>query len=381
MFTIFIDGVSKRDAFAGIFVCLETKTDGIIVKSQVCLDFTFYLHYICSQKNNDLNIEFMYPLKFKPILKQTIWGGDKIAGFKHLNTSLTDVGESWEISGVEGNESIVSEGELAGFTLNQLIDKFKEKLVGKGIYQKFGGTFPLLIKFIDAKQSLSVQVHPSDELAMKRHHSLGKNEMWYVISAEDGASLISGFKHRISPDEYKEQVHNGTFVDSLRFFPVNAGDVFNIPSGRVHGIGAGVFIAEIQETSDITYRIYDYQRKDKNGNYRELHTDLAIDAINFDDDSGEGKVAYSKEQNVPVEVLSCPFFTTSVYNMTEPILCDYSELDSFVIYICVEGSCDVVDDAEHTVSLCSGESVLFPAITKNVRIIPRDSVKIIETFV
>ena len=253
----------------------------------------------------------MYPLKFKPILKQTIWGGDRIIPFKHLNENLPNVGESWEISGVPGNESVVANGEFRGKTLRELINIFREELVGESVYKRFSTTFPLLIKFIDARQDLSIQVHPDDETAKKRHNSLGKTEMWYVMDATEGAKLRSGFKTKIGPKEYKELVHNSTITDVLAEYEIKKGDVFFLPAGRVHSIGAGAFIAEIQETSDITYRIFDFDRKDANGNTRELHTELAKDVIDYEvhDDY---RTQYTPEMNEPVELVACPYFTTSV---------------------------------------------------------------------
>ena len=223
----------------------------------------------------------MYPLKFEPILKQTLWGGDKIIPFKHLNSDLKGVGESWEISGVEDNESVVANGPDKGLTLADMVRRYREELVGEANYARFGNKFPLLIKFIDAKQDLSIQVHPADDLAKNVHNSMGKTEMWYVISAQEGAGLYSGFSKQITPDEYVERVENNTIMDVLQFHPVKSGDVFFLPAGRIHAIGKGIFIAEIQQTSDITYRIYDYNRKDANGKGRELHTALAKDAIDY----------------------------------------------------------------------------------------------------
>ena len=323
----------------------------------------------------------MYPLKFEPILKQTLWGGEKIIPFKHLNETLTNVGESWEVSAVEGSESVVSYGPDKGMTLPEMVRHYKEELVGEANYARFGDKFPLLIKFIDAKLDLSIQVHPDDALARKRHNSFGKNEMWYVISADPGAKLISGFSQEITPKEYKERVHDGTFAEVLQSCPIQPGDVFYVPAGRVHGIGAGAFVAEIQQTSDITYRIYDYNRKDKNGKTRELHTTQAVDAINFSDVQDDFRTAYDRVQNEPVEVVACPYFTTSVYDMTEEITCDYSELDSFVIFICTEGACRLRDNEEHEVTLQAGETVLLPATTQNVTIVPDQHVKLLETYV
>ena len=324
----------------------------------------------------------MYPLKFEPILKQTLWGGDKIIPFKHLNETLPNVGESCEVSAVEGSESVVANGADKGYTLPEMVRKYKEELVGEANYARFGNKFPLLIKFIDAKLDLSIQVHPGDELAKKRHNSFGKNEMWYVIAADKGAKLISGFAEEITPKEYKDRVHNGTFAEVLQTCAIEPGDVFYVPAGRVHGIGAGAFVAEIQQTSDITYRIFDYNRKDKDGKSRELHTSQAMDAINFSDVQDDFRTEYERIQNEPVEMVASPYFTTSVYDMTEEITCDYSELDSFVIFICVEGSCRLTDDNQNEITLRAGETVLLPAAVQEVTIVPEGQrVKLLETYV
>lgn len=323
----------------------------------------------------------MYPLKFEPILKQTLWGGDRIIPFKHLNDTLPNVGESWEVSAVEGSESIVANGPDKGFTLPEMVRKYKEELMGEANYARFGNKFPLLIKFIDAKLDLSIQVHPDDTLAKKRHNCFGKNEMWYVVDADKGAKLISGFSKQITPKEYKERVHNGTFAEVLQTCEIKPGDVFYVPAGRVHGIGAGAFVAEIQQTSDITYRIFDYNRKDKDGKMRELHTSQAIDAINFADVQEDFRTNYDAVQNEPVEIVASPYFTTSVYDMTEEITCDYSELDSFVILICVEGECRIIDDEKNELTVRAGETVLLPAATQELTIIPQEKVKLLETYV
>ncbi len=323
----------------------------------------------------------MYPLKFEPILKQILWGGDKIVPFKHLNSDLKGVGESWEISGVANNESVVSNGPDRGLTLNQMVRKYRDELVGESNYSRFGDSFPLLIKFIDAKQDLSIQVHPDDALAKKRHNSKGKTEMWYIIDADKGAKLRSGFSESITPKEYKERVHNNTITDVLQEYEIKSGDVFFLPAGRIHSIGAGSFIAEIQQTSDVTYRIYDFNRTDDKGNKRELHTELAREAINYEvlDDY---RTSYDLEKNEPIELVACPYFTTSIYDMTEEISCDYSELDSFVIFICVEGSCTIIDNEKNELSLTAGETILLPATTQDVKIIPNEGgVKILETYV
>lgn len=322
----------------------------------------------------------MYPLKFEPILKQTLWGGDKIISFKQLNDTRKEVGESWEISAVEGSESIVAEGPDKGMTLTEVLSKYREELLGEANYARFGVKFPLLVKFIDARQDLSIQVHPSDELAKKRHNSMGKTEMWYVIGADKGAKLRSGFSEQITPKEYKDRVYNNTITEVLQEYDIQPGDVFFLPAGRVHSIGAGAFIAEIQQTSDVTYRIYDFDRKDAKGNARELHTDLAREAINFEvlDDY---RTQYDVVENEPIELVACPYFTTSLYDMTEEITCDYSELDSFVIFVCVEGSCTLYDNEKNEVSFKAGETVLMPASIQEVTILPNGKVKLLETYV
>ena len=321
------------------------------------------------------------PIHFAPYLKEVIWGGDKIAPLKNIATSLTSIGESWEISDVPGDESVVAEGADAGKNLTQLMEEYKGKLVGEENYKRFQGKFPLLIKFIDAKQDLSIQVHPDDELAMKRHQSMGKTEMWYIIDNTGGeAHLYSGLKKQITPQEYADMIENNTICDALDKYDVQPGDVFFLPAGRIHSIGAGCFIAEIQQTSNITYRIYDFNRKDKNGNTRELHTELSKDAIDYTV-SEDYRTHYTPKQNEPVELVSCPYFTTSVYDLTEKMSMDYTELDSFVIYICMEGACTVTDDEGNTVSLQAGESVLFPATTKTLDVVPEGHVKFLETYV
>ncbi len=322
----------------------------------------------------------MYPLKFKSILKQTLWGGDKIIPFKHLTEEMPNVGESWELSGVPDNESEVANGIFKGMTLNQLVRQFREELVGEGNYARFGSTFPLLIKFIDAQQDLSIQVHPSDILAKRRHNSMGKTEMWYVVDAAPGAKLRSGFSQEITPKEYKERILNSTITDVLQEYSIKKGDVFFLPAGRIHSIGAGSFIAEIQQTSDITYRIFDFNRKDASGKTRELHTELAKDAIDYEvlDDY---RTYYDVVKDEPVELVACPYFTTSLYDMTETISCDYSELDSFVVLICLEGSCKIVDNESNEVQLQAGETILLPASTLNITITPEDTAKLLETYV
>jgi mannose-6-phosphate isomerase len=316
-------------------------------------------------------------IKFEPLLKQTLWGGSKIIPFKHLDAQLDIVGESWEISGVKDSETVVANGPFKGMSLNQLVIGQKELLVGKENYQRFGDEFPLLIKFIDACQDLSIQVHPSDEIAHRQGKSRGKTEMWYVLESTPGAQLYSGLKQRITPEQYKEMVENDTITDVLARYEVSAGDVFFIPAGRIHSIGAGCFVAEIQQTSDVTYRIYDFKRKDKNGNYRELHTQLASESIDYTVHDNY-RVDYECLKNEGVQVATCPYFTTAVYDLTEPMILDYSELDSFVILIGVNGAGKLICEGEE-MSFQMGDTVLLPATTKEVKV--EGVLKFLETYV
>lgn len=322
----------------------------------------------------------LYPLKFQPILKPMIWGGSEIAPFKNIKTEHDNIGESWEISGVEGNVSVVAEGDLAGKTLNDILREAKEALVGKKVYEKFGDTFPLLIKFIDAKSDLSIQVHPDDVMGMARHNSFGKTEMWYVVNSTPDAFLYTGFERELTPDKYEETVDDNTFTDYLKKFEVKPGDVFFLPAGRVHAIGSGCFVAEIQQTSNVTYRIYDYDRTDVDGNKRELHTELAKDAIDFTVRDNY-KTDYTSEVNSPVELVTCEYFTTNLLDIDVAMSRNYSNRDSFTIYICMEGHCTLTDDKGNSIIINKGESALIPADTKSAIITPSVATKLLETYV
>ena len=320
----------------------------------------------------------MQPIKFQPLLKQTLWGGDKIVTFKHLDSQLENVGESWEISGVKDNETIVKEGPLKGKSLNEVVAELKDKLVGKENYQRFGDEFPLLIKFIDARQDLSIQVHPNDEIAHKQGKPRGKTEMWYLMESEPGAKLYCGLKKQITPDQYKEMVDNDTICDALAQYEVKEGDCFFLPAGRIHAIGPGCFLAEIQQTSDVTYRIYDYKRKDKNGNYRELHTKLAAESINYQVEN-DYRTHYVGRLNKGVSLVQCPYFCTAVYDLNEPMTLDYSELDSFVILIGLKGEGKIIDNEGNEVSIMAGDTLLIPATTETLSV--SGTVKFLETYI
>lgn len=320
----------------------------------------------------------MQPIKFNPLLVQTLWGGEKIIPFKHLNSDLTQVGESWEISGVKGNETVVSEGEFKGKTLNELVDELKGKLVGEANYKRFGNDFPLLIKFIDARQELSIQVHPTDELAQKRGKLRGKTEMWYIMDSDENAKLRAGMKEKITPEQYKQMVENDTITEAIAEYKVKEGDCFFLPAGRIHSIGTGCFLAEIQQTSDVTYRIYDFKRKDKDGNYRELHTEEAAECIDYNVEPNY-RTEYTPVKNEGVALVECPYFTTAVYDLNEPMTLDYSELDSFVILIGLKGSGEITDNEGNTTTLCEGETILIPATTSEVKV--TGNIKFLETYV
>ncbi len=324
--------------------------------------------------------EQLYPLTFTPLLKEVIWGGSDIRPFKGLESDDKKIGESWEISHVDDNFSIVAEGALAGKNLDELIDLYGERLVGKSVQERFGRRFPLLIKFIDARDYLSIQVHPDDELGMKRHNSFGKTEMWYVINAAPKAKLYSGFAVQSSPEDYVRRIEEGTIVDALAEYEVRPGDVFFLPAGRVHAIGAGCFIAEIQQTSNITYRIYDYDRTDAAGNKRELHTELAKDAIDYRLEK-DYRTAYTPVADQPVHLVECQYFETNLLDLTQPISRDWSQLDSFVIYICMEGKVTLRDAQGNEVSLHQGQSVLVPAENPSLTLTPEGSVKLLETYI
>ncbi|MDD6506479.1 MAG: mannose-6-phosphate isomerase [Prevotellaceae bacterium] len=320
----------------------------------------------------------MRPLKFKALLKQTLWGGDKIIPFKHLTDNLENVGESWEISGVKGNETPVTEGEFAGRSLNDVVTTMKEKLVGKANYERFGDEFPLLIKFIDARQDLSIQVHPTDEIAQKQGKERGKTEMWYIMDSDPDAKLYSGLKKEITPEEYKAMVEDDTITEALAQYAVKEGDCFFLPAGRIHAIGTGCFLAEIQQTSDVTYRIYDFKRKDKDGNYRQLHTKEAAECINYQVESNY-RTEYAPLKNQGIALVNCPYFSTAVYDLDEPMTLDYSELDSFVILIGMKGEGTITDNEGNTVSLQAGESMLIPATTQTLKV--EGTIKFLETYV
>lgn len=323
----------------------------------------------------------MYPLKFNPILKTLVWGGEKIAPFKGVETGMHNIGESWELSGVKGNESVVSNGEYAGKTITELLDEFKERIVGRKNYEKNGNEFPLLIKFIDAKQDLSIQVHPNDELAARRHDgSKGKTEMWYVMDSDKDAHLMSGLSAEITPEEYSARIEDNSITDVLHDYKVSEGDVFFLPAGRVHSIGAGCFVAEIQQTSNITYRIYDFGRLGLDGKPRELHTELSKDAIDYSVQD-DYRTEYVKKMNEECPLVDCEYFTTSLLEIDRPFVKDLSGLDSFLVLICMTGEGSIKDADGNAVPFRQGETVLIPAETKGISIVTEGRMKVLLSYV
>ena len=352
----------------------------------------------------------LYPLKFKPFFKEKIWGGSKIKTVLHRPvTDMEHCGESWEISAIEDNVSVVANGFFAEDNdLNELIEVYMGDLLGDKVYEKYGLGFPLLIKYIDATDDLSVQVHPDDKLAQERYGMNGKTEMWYVIAAEEGAGLYVGFKDGVTRDQYWDAVESGTIDQLLRFYPVKKGDVFFIPAGTVHAIGRGVLLAEIQQPSDVTYRIFDWNRVDDQGNSRELHVDEAFDAIHFEDDSAKdeknttngekgndassklsensdkteipaGKISYDENFNTTTKILRSDFFNLNEIYFEKPLKKTYSEIDSFITYVCIEGHVHAFTDDEQF-ELRTGEVMLVPACTPELNLIPEGKSRLLEVY-
>jgi mannose-6-phosphate isomerase len=304
---------------------------------------------------------YFYPLQFTPIFKDRIWGGEKLETEFNKPIVSKTTGESWELSAVEGDISVVSKGDFKGKPITDLIDLYPNEILGTAVFERFGKQFPLLFKFLDAKEDLSIQVHPNDELAKKRHNSFGKTEMWYVMQADEGAEIIVGFKENSTQEEYLKSLESNKLLTILNQIEVHVGDVFFLETGTVHAIGAGLVIAEIQQTSDITYRLYDFGRVDSNGMNRELHIDLALDAINFQ--KTETQKFYFKEPNCSNPVVDCPYFTSNFILLTEKTAIQKSG-SSFTVYMCVEGSFEILTD-ESNFNYKKGDTVLIPAALKS----------------
>lgn len=314
----------------------------------------------------------LYPLKFYPQLKEKVWGGNKLASVLGKNGS-GKIGESWELSGVQGNISVVSNGDLKGKDLNKLIEDFNTDLLGKKVVEAYGREFPLLFKFIDAREDLSVQLHPHDAVAKERHNSFGKTEMWYIQQADENARLILGFKGKVNKETYLQHLSQGSITKILHSEKVKKGDAFFIEPGTVHAIGAGVLLAEIQQTSDITYRIYDWDRPDVDGSMRELHTDLALDVISFEENNAKLEYAVSENESAPL--CKSAYFETNILRLSQAFQKDISKIDSFIVYMCVEGSAEINNE-----KIELGETLLIPACFEEISIKTED-VTLLEVYV
>ncbi len=299
-------------------------------------------------------------------MKERLWGGEKLHTLLNKPGNATNTGESWELSGVPGDVSVVAQGTYKGKSLANLIAAYPEELLGPGVLSRFGREFPILIKFIDAQKDLSIQLHPGDELAQKRHNSFGKTEMWYIMEAEPGAELIIGFNRDTNRKAYEQALKTGQLTDLLHYEPVKEGDTFFINSGKIHAIGAGILLAEIQQSSDVTYRVYDFDRKDASGNLRELHTELALDAIDFDKRE-DFRVHYPSQSNLPNPMVESRYFNTTFWDLRAPETRSYPDANAFHVYLCVGG------DARFTLGgnsifIQRGETVLIPAAARELYI-------------
>lgn len=338
-----------------------------------------FFNYTCGTNSFNTTMTTLYPFKFKTIYKDKIWGGEKIRNIlKKDFAPLPNCGETWEISGVKSDVSVVANGELAGQSLAALLETHRGELVGEKVYSRFGNEFPLLVKFIDANDDLSIQVHPNDTLARERHDSFGKTEMWYIIQADQGSSLITGFNQPLNEEMYLEKFNSGKLTEILNKEEAQSGDIFFLPAGRVHTIGRGLLLAEIQQTSDITYRIYDFDRVDDKGNTRELHTEEALAAIDYTF-YDEYKSLYEERQNEAVEVVTCPYFTTNILDYTESVSREYS-IDSFVIHVCVAGAY-TLEYGDQTLDVKLGDSILIPASIPNVTLSTSEGFRILESYI
>lgn len=320
-----------------------------------------------------------YPIKFKPILKQKVWGGNKLVSSLNKHSKDSQIGESWEVSGVRENLSVISNGKYESNTITDLLIKYKEQFVGKKTYNIFQNKFPLLLKFIDASENLSIQLHPNDELAKERHDSFGKTEMWYVVDADREAKLYAAFNKELDKSSYLKYFNSGKLLDVVREEEVEKGDAFFIEVGTIHAIGKGVLLAEIQQTSDITYRIFDWDRVGLDGEKRELHTELALDAFDFNKNKS-CKLQYSKNENEVNKVYSCKYFTTNCLDLKVPYIRKVSELDSFVVYMCLEGKGKVVVEGNEE-EIIKGTTVMIPACSGYVRVFPDEKIKLLEVYI
>lgn len=320
----------------------------------------------------------LYPLNFKPILKSKIWGGNKLVEQLSKRATIDKLGESWELSGVTENLSEVANGPLKGQDLKQLIQIYQDDLVGKKVYANFKEQFPLLIKFIDAADTLSVQLHPDDRLAQQRHNSFGKTEMWYIVDHEEGGFIIADLKKKLNEEQLRELIDKGQLQQHLKAYPTEKGDTFFISPGLVHAIGKGVLLAEIQQTSDITYRLFDWNRKDDHGNERELHIEDSLEAVDLSLNA-RPKVNYDKRAE-KVELIDNRYFTTSRLNLKAAKEIDLSYRDSFTIFINVSGKVEIIYK-DKSYSLSMGETMLIPAIIDKLQLVPASTATLLDVHI
>ena len=322
----------------------------------------------------------LYPLKFIPILKETIWGGNAFITRYHKKADpLVKYGECWELSAVYDNLSLVSNGFLAGNNIEELIEVYMGDITGDAVFDKFGNEFPLLIKLIEATEDLSIQVHPGNDLAKKRHKAYGKTEMWYILESRNDPKIFTGFAEPVNKETYLKALKAGELAGLMNIENSVPGDVFFTPAGRIHAIGAGNLLVEIQQTSDITYRIFDWNRNGPEGKPRELHAELALDAIDFKA-SGKNKIIKNPVQNKTENLINCEFFITNIISFNELIRKDYNLIDSFVIYFCTEGEFLIRWDG-NSEPVIKGETVLLPAMIKEVILEPSPEAKLLEIFI
>lgn len=322
----------------------------------------------------------LYPLKFETVLKEKVWGGNAlVTRFNKRATGSQLIGESWDLSAVADNQSVISNGFLAGNNIEELIEVYMGDITGDSIFEKFGNEFPLLIKFIEAREDLSIQVHPNNDLAKKRHNAYGKTEMWYILESEPGSKIYTGFKDGVTKEVYEEALRNGKIEELLNVETTDAGDAFFTPAGRVHAIGAGIVLVEIQQTSDITYRIYDWNRKSSGKGKRELHTDLALDAIDFKQ-SGTNKIRLEPVINKTINLVNCEFFNANILRFNKAIDKEYYFNDSFVVYICLEDEFLICCDG-NSEKVKKGETVLLPAMIKEVTLKPLNEASLLEVYI
>lgn len=324
----------------------------------------------------------LYPLLFEPNLHEVVWGGNKLRPYKGMEPTTEPIGESWEVSAVPTSTSIISNGEWKGKDLISVINENPEAILGKAVSDKYQGKLPLLVKFIDAKRDLSIQVHPNDEMAMREHGKMGKSEMWYIIKADEGAHLYAGFKQEITPEEYQQRIADGTITEVLADHKVKAGDVFYLPAGRVHAICGGILLAEVQQSSDVTYRIFDYNRPGIDGKPRELHTELASQALDYHVEANY-RTEYESESDRAVQIIDSPYFDVRVLDINKPMHRNLMKYDSFIITMCIEGNCKIrIRSTKDEITLKEGHSTPIPAAIADYDVIPlNDTSKVLDAFI